>query len=225
VDISERKLAAFVDAAERSWDDLADATIRVGGLLWGGISSRGDPLGVPSHPRGRWGRHRRQEASVRALMSLIQNGVTKGDRTCLMIWCMLAADAIRRFDGLGEGSWILRDVRLGGVPSRYLATLIETSRLLKGSSFDRVEVAYLLAQFVTAAPLLVETVTLLLAAAPPPASPGKPYVLTTSMIEAVGHLGVLTHNQLIEAHKLAVTWRDGPAALAVEARIRSAGVR
>ena len=221
MDFPERKFVALVGAAERGWDDLADVTTRVSDLLWGGISPCGDPLGAPSHPRGRWGRHRRQEASARALMSLIQEGVAEGYRTCVMVWCMLAADAIRQFDGLGGGSWILRDVRLGGVPRHYLATLIETSRLLKGGPCDRVEVAYLLSQLVTADPL-VETVSRLLVAAPPVTSANKLYVPTTVMIEAVGHLGALTHDQLAIAHDLAATWQDGPAALAVEVKIRSA---
>jgi hypothetical protein len=158
-------------------------------------------------------------------MSLIQDGVAEGYRTCVMVWCMLAADAVRQFDGLGGGSWILRDVRLGGVPRSYLATLIETSRLLKGRPCDRVEVAYLLSQFVTADPLLAETVTRLLAAVPPVMSADKLYVPTTVMIEAVDHLEVLTHDQLTIAHDLAATWLDGPVALAAEVKIRSASLR
>lgn len=153
-------------------------------------------------------------------MRLIQVGVTKGHRMWVMVWCMLAADAIRRCDCVGAGSWILRDVRLGGVPPNYLATLLEISRVLKGKPGDRVELAYLLSQFVTADPLLVETVTRLLVAALPVAPADKP---TTVMIMAVDHLGTLTHDQLTIAHDLAATWHDGPATLAVEAKIRSAG--
>ena len=222
MDFPERKLVALVGAAERGWDDLAEVTTRVSNLFWGGISPCGDPLGAPAHPRGRWGRHRRQEANVRALMSLIHDGVAEGSRACVMVWCMLAADAIRQFDGLGGGSWILRDVRLGGVPRTYLATLIETSRLLKGTPCDHVEVAYLLFQFVTADPLLTETVTRLLVATPAVTPADKLYVPTTVMIEAVGHLGALTHDQLTIAHDLAAAWQDGPTALAAEVRIRSA---
>ncbi len=154
-------------------------------------------------------------------MRLVQEGVAEGHRTWVMVWCMLAADAIRRCDCLGEGAWILRDVRLGGVPRTYPTTLIETSRLLKGSPCDRVEVAYLLSRFVTADPLLAETVTRLLVAALPAAPPGKLYVSATVMIEAVGHLEVLTRDQLTIAHDLAARWLDGPAALALEAKIRS----
>ncbi len=153
-------------------------------------------------------------------MSLIQERVAEGHRTWVMVWCMLAADAIRRCDCLGEDSWILRDVRLGGVPPNYLSTLIEVGRVLKGSPCDRVEVAYLLFQFVTADRLLVETVIRLLVAAPP-ASTDKLYVPATVMIEAAGHLRVLTHNQLTIAHDLAATWLDGSATLAAEAKIRS----
>jgi hypothetical protein len=54
-------------------------------------------------------------------------------------------------------------------------------------------------------------------------SADKLYVPTTVMIEAVSHLGALTHDQLAIAHDLAATWLDGPAALAAEVRIRSAG--
>ncbi|MGH2393124.1 MAG: hypothetical protein ACRDGH_06450 [Candidatus Limnocylindria bacterium] len=135
--------------------------------------------------------------------------MAEGRRTCVMVWCMLAADAIRQFDSLGGDSWILQDVRLGGVPCNYHATLIDISRFLHGRQCDQVELAYLLAEFVTADPLLLETVTRLRATA------------TTAMIEAVDHLGNLTHDQLTIAHHLAVTWLDGPAALAVEAKIRT----
>jgi hypothetical protein len=131
-----------------------------------------------------------------------------------MVWCMLVADAIGRFDGLSRDSWILRDVRLGGVPDNYHATLIAISRLLQGSPSDRVEVAYLLAEFVTADPLLFETVTRLCVA-------GAPAAPATAMVEAVDCLRDLTNDQLTIAHILATTWLDGPAALAVEARIRS----
>ncbi len=134
-----------------------------------------------------------------------------------MVWCMLAADAIRWCDCLNEDSWILRDVRLGGVPPTYLTSLIEISRAFKGSPCDRVEVACLLSRFVTADPLLVETVTRLLAAAPPKAPTGESIV----MIKAAGHLGALTHDQLTIAHDLATTWLDGSATLAAEAKIRS----
>ncbi|MGH3898405.1 MAG: hypothetical protein ACRDTA_09140 [Pseudonocardiaceae bacterium] len=135
---------------------------------------------------------------------------------------MLAADAIRRFDRLGGESWMLKDVRLGGVPRNYLATLIETSRLFKGRPCDRVEVAYLLSQFVTADPLLIETATRVLIAAPPAAASDKLEVSTAGMIEAVRHLGALSHDQLTIAHHLAATWQDGPATLADEVKIRSA---
>ncbi len=43
-----------------------------------------------------------------------------------------------------------RDVRLGGVPPPYLATLAEVNRVLKGRPCDRLEVACLLSQFVMA---------------------------------------------------------------------------
>lgn len=223
MDIPQRMCMALRDAAERDWDDLANATTRVSNLLWDGIAPSGNPIGAATHPRGRWGRHRRQEVNARALMRLIQKGVAEGHRTWVMVWCMLAADAIRRCDCLGEGSWILGDVRLGGVAPHYLATLIETSRLVKGGSCDQVEVAYLLSRLVTAEPLLVETVSRLLAASLPVASGDKVYLPATVMIEAVDHLGVLTHGQLTIAHDLAAYWLDGPASLATEARIRSAG--
>ncbi|MGH4008664.1 MAG: hypothetical protein ACRDTH_11015 [Pseudonocardiaceae bacterium] len=154
-------------------------------------------------------------------MSLIQEGVAEGHQTWVMVWCMLAADAIRRCDCLNENSWILRDVRLGGVAPTYLTALIETSRMLKGSPCDRVDVACLLFRFVTADPLLVETVTRLLAATPPKAPTGELYAPTTAMIKAAGHLGTLTHDQLAIAHGLAATWLDGAATLAAEAKIRS----
>lgn len=223
MDTPQRMCVALRDAAERGWDDLANAATRVSDLLWGGISPFGEPIGAATHPRGRWGHHRRQEASARALMRLIHKRVAEGHRTWVMVWCMLAADAIRRCDCLGEGAWILRDVRLGGVPHSYLTTLIETSRLLQGSPCDRVEVAYLLSRFVTADPLLAETVTRLLVAALPAVPPDKLYVSVTVMIEAVGHLEVLTRDQLTIAHDLAARWLDGPAALALEAKIRSHG--
>ena len=221
MDIPKRKLVALRDAAERGWDDLAHATARVSDLLWGGISPGGDPIGPPSHPRGRWGYHRRREERARTLMRLIQEGVVEGHQTWVMVWCMLAADAIRRCDCLNEDSWILRDVRLGGVAPIYLTSLVETSRVLKGSPCDRVEVARLLSRFVTADPLLVETVTRLLAAAPPKAPTDKSYVPATVMTTAAGHLGALTHDQLAIAHNLAATWQDGSATLAAEAKIRS----
>ncbi len=221
MDIPKRNLMALRDAAERGWDDLANATARVSDLLWGGISPYGDPIGCPSQPRGRWGHHRRQEETARALMGLIQARVAEGHRTWVMIWCMLAADAIRRCDCLNEDSWILRDVRLGGVAPIYLTSLIEISRVLKGSSCDRVEVACLLFRFVTADPLLVKTVTRLLAAAPPKAPTEKSYVPVTVLTQAAGHLGALTPDQLAIAHDLAATWLDGSAPLAAEAKIRS----
>ncbi len=105
--------------------------------------------------------------------------------------------------------------------NNYHATLIDISRFLHGKPGDRVEVAYLLAEFVTADPLLLETVTRLRIAASPAASPGKLYDSTTAVIETVDHLGNLTHDQLTIAHHLATTWLDGPAALATEAKIRS----
>lgn len=154
-------------------------------------------------------------------MSLIQEGVAGGHRTWVMVWCMLAADAIRRCDCLDGDSWVLGDVRLGGVPSSYLTSLIEISRVFKGNPCDRVEVAYLLFRFVTADPLLVKTVTRLLAATPPKAPNGTLSVPTTIMIKAAGHLGTLSHDQLTIAHDLAATWLDGSATLAAEAKIRS----
>lgn len=154
-------------------------------------------------------------------MGLIQERVAEGHQTWVMVWCMLAADAIRRCDCLNEDSWILRDVRLGGVAPTYLTSLIEISRVLKGSPCDRVEIACLLSRFVTADPLLVKTVTRLLAATPPKSPTGNLYVPTTVMITAAGHLGGLTHDQLIIAHDLAATWLDGAATLAAEAKIRA----
>lgn len=142
-------------------------------------------------------------------MTLVQQGLAEGRRACVVVWCMLAADAIRQFDDLGGDSWILQSARLGGVPCHYHATLIDVSRFLRSRQCDQVELAYLLTEFVSADPLLRETVTRLGADS------------TSDMIKAIDHLGKLTHDQLTIAHHLAATWLDGPAALAFEAKIRS----
>jgi len=142
---------------------------------------------------------------------------------------MIAADAMQRFPVRSrddEITWedvVLHHSRLGGVPRSNLTTLVETRRALSRFRCSRVELAYLLSELVAADPDLVETVTLLAAAASRAVPAATLYNPVSIMIEAVAHLRDLNHDELTIARALATTWRESPIKLAEEARSRRGG--
>jgi hypothetical protein len=168
------------------WDALDRAVGMVAPQVWHAIDGNGDSTWAGG---GWWRRrrHLRREEPARELCATVCAGVTARRDTDLRIWCLLAADAVRRFDRLRPGAYVLGPHRLGGVPARHIATVLGVHPVANKTLAGREPIGWLLYRLLTAAP---QVTPLVLGAPPTPPGRGR-YDPVADLIAATDRLGDL----------------------------------
>ncbi|WP_203901199.1 hypothetical protein [Virgisporangium aliadipatigenens] len=171
------------------WDALDRAVGFVAPALWHGFDGGGDSTWTGGDPWRRR-RHLRREEPARELCAAVCAGVAAGRDGDLRIWCLFAADAVRRFEGLHPGAYALGPHRLGAVsraepspgvrpapanertaaPGRHVATVLGVHRVASRTLAGREPIGWLLYRLLTADPRVTP---LVLGAPPAPPGPGS----------------------------------------------------